>query len=230
MKKKSITALCIALFVAMLTLTSCGEDESSADLCQHRDADDDLLCDNCGEEFEDEKDLTIDSDIQDTPVHIHSMATVEATPATCLEEGNIAYYVCLSCQKSFYDEAGESEAKLADIVISALGHTEVTDAAKAPTCTESGLTEGKHCSTCNAVILKQEEVNALGHTEVTDAAKAPTCTESGLTEGKHCSTCNAVLVEQEVIAALGHSGNMQILKAPTCTDTGLMSEQVRAKH
>ncbi|MBQ2895073.1 MAG: hypothetical protein IJE26_00005, partial [Oscillospiraceae bacterium] len=31
---------------------------------------------------------------------------------------------------------------------SVAGHKEVTDAAAAPTCTESGLTEGKHCSVC----------------------------------------------------------------------------------
>ena len=69
--------------------------------------------------------------------------------------------------------------------IPALGHAEVTDPAVDPTCTESGLTEGKHCSVCSEVIVAQQSVNALGHTEVIDNAKAPTCTESGLTEGKH---------------------------------------------
>ncbi len=66
---------------------------------------------------------------------------------------------------------GEKETK----TVAALGHTEVVDAAKAATCTEDGLTEGKHCSKCNTVIVKQESVAALGHTEVVDAAKAATC-------------------------------------------------------
>lgn len=75
------------------------------------------------------------------------------------------------------------------------------------TCTETGLTEGKHCSVCSTVLVKQEEVAALGHTEVTDAAVAPTCTETGLTEGKHCSVCNTVLVAQTEIPTTAHGFN-----------------------
>ena len=101
------------------------------------------------------------------------------------------------------------------------GHVEIVDAAKSPTCTESGLTEGKHCSVCNEILVKQESVAALGHTEVVNEAKAPTCTEAGLTEGKHCSVCNEILVKQESVAALGHTEVVDTGKAPTCTEAGL---------
>ena len=85
----------------------------------------------------------------------------------------------------------------------AIPHTEVVDKAVEPTCTETGLTEGKHCSVCSAVLVEQEVVKAKGHTEVIDKAVEPTCTKTGLTEGKHCSVCGEVLVEQEVVPALG---------------------------
>lgn len=44
----------------------------------------------------------------------------------------------------------------------ALGHVEIIDVAVEPTCTEPGLTAGKHCSRCNEVLVKQQTVNARG--------------------------------------------------------------------
>lgn len=55
------------------------------------------------------------------------------------------------------------------------GHTEVTDAAVAATCTETGLTEGKHCSVCSEVLVAQEEVAALGHTFLEGGGPCSVC-------------------------------------------------------
>lgn len=99
-------------------------------------------------------------------------------------------------------------------------HDSVVDAAVAPTCTEKGLTEGSHCSVCNAVIVAQEEVAALGHNPVIDNAVPNSCTESGLTEGSHCSRCEEVLVAQQEVPA-GHNPVTDDPVDPTCTEKGL---------
>ena len=97
----------------------------------------------------------------------------------------------------------------------------VSDKAEEPTCTKTGLTEGKHCSVCNAVLVAQTTILAKGHTEVVDPAVAATCTKAGLTEGKHCSVCNEVIVAQTVVPAKGHTEVVDPAVAATCTKTGL---------
>ncbi len=100
-------------------------------------------------------------------------------------------------------------------------HRIVIDLAKAPTCTELGLTEGSHCAVCGAILKVQEEIPATGHTAIADEAKAPTCIESGLTEGSHCAVCGTILIAQEEIPATGHTVIADEAKAPTCTEPGL---------
>lgn len=62
----------------------------------------------------------------------------------------------------------------------------VTDAAVAATCTESGLTEGKHCSVCNEVLVAQTEIPALGHEFVNYVYNNDATTEADGTETATC--------------------------------------------
>ncbi len=132
------------------------------------------------------------------------------TPVTCTEDGYTTY-TCTRCKDSYKDD-----------VVPHTGHKSVIDEAVAPSCTDTGLTEGQHCSECGEVTLKQEVVDALGHTEVIDEAVAPSCTETGLTEGKHCSVCNEILKAQEVVSAAGHKlgEDADCTHAQTCTVCG----------
>ncbi len=100
-------------------------------------------------------------------------------------------------------------------------HDEVVDPAASPTCTETGLTEGSHCSKCGAIIKVPEIVPALGHSPETIPAKEATCTETGLTEGSKCSVCGEMLTAQEETPAKGHTPEVIPAKEATCTETGL---------
>ena len=133
---------------------------------------------------------------------------------TCTENGIITYIA------NFKNNAFKSQTKIVDGK-KATGHKVVVDQGKKATCTEDGLTEGKHCSVCKEVIKKQEVIPATGHKVVVDQAKEATCAENGLTEGSHCSVCNEVIKKQEVIPATGHKEALDSAKEATCTNTGL---------
>ena len=134
-----------------------------------------------------------------TEAHVCSFGEWKTTKeATCTEDG----------EQERACACGEKETQSLDMI----PHTETIDAAVNPTCTETGLTEGKHCSVCETVHVAQETGAALGHTEVIDAAVAPTYTTKGKTAGSHCATCNTIFHKQNNIATIWSGNKIQPTK------------------
>jgi len=154
----------------------------------------------------------------------HRYGTVKVTPATCTEAG----YVTIECGDcDFVASSLNGDQAALDYLaanpyfkLDPKGHTEVVDAAVAPTCTATGLTEGKHCSVCNEVLVAQTVVAATGH-DYTTVVTAPTCTEQGYTTYT-CTKGDHTYVDNYVDAT-GHSAGSVVVEnnvAPTCTTAG----------
>ena len=114
-------------------------------------------------------------------------------------------YLCELCG-NYYGEANDNH----DIVI---------DEAKEPTCTETGLTEGQHCTRCDDKTVAQEVVPALNHkgTLVQVEAKAKTCTTVGWEAYEYCTACDYTTY---VEIPASHEIVKVNAKAKTCKEAG----------
>ena len=89
--------------------------------------------------------------------------------------------------------------------VSALGHSEVIDAAVPATCTTTGLTEGKHCARCNEVIVAQQTVE-VSHDYVNYI----------------CRACGATAYSKGLEYISKGDGTCYVFGIGTCTDTDIV--------
>ena len=136
------------------------------------------------------------------------------TEATCTEAA-VYYKSCAVCGASSKGTEFEAAFSYGE----ALGHDEVVDSRQEPTCTEDGLTEGKHCDRCKLVLVEQTTIPALGHNVKNGTVtKEPTCTEDGEQVGT-CERCGATDIIGKV-EKLGHHEVTVSGTAPTCAEAG----------
>lgn len=107
--------------------------------------------------------------------HVWNDGIITKEP-TCIETGEKTY-TCTVCGKIKREE------------IPAVGHIEIKDEAVDPTCEESGLTEGSHCSVCGVVIKKQEEIPALGHKFTKKKVVSQATVFRAARQEYECTTC-----------------------------------------
>ena len=145
---------------------------------------------------------------------------VSNNDATCTEDGT----------KTAKCDRCEETSTITDVG-SAKGHLVVTDPEVPAKCTETGLTEGSHCSVCGVVLVTQAIVPALGHSLNHVEAVSVACETEGNIEYWNCGTCGRyysnldatieITVGDTVIPATGHVHLMATeANAPTCETAG----------
>ena len=138
------------------------------------------------------------------PVHQHSYTSQVTEEATCNKTG-LKTYTCSGCGDSYTEEIAKK------------GHTEVVDAAVSASCTQTGKTEGSHCSECGEVICAQEEIPKTPHNYEERVTKPATCQETGI-KTKTCRECQAE--ETGEIAKIPHTEEIDPAVAASCTQAG----------
>lgn len=151
--------------------------------------------------------------------HTHAMVKTDAVEPTCNEAGNVAYYTCTKCNKTYSDEAGTRE--ITDVTVPATNNhleTEVRGAVEATEESE-GYTGDTYCKKCGAKVTTGSVIPVLPHTHImvkTDAV-APTCEEEGNVAYYTCTKCNKTYSDEVgtneitnvVVEATGHTAGSE---------------------
>ena len=143
-------------------------------------------CSVCGKKFSDPNgtaEITNISDPND-PAR-HSLVKTDEKAPTCTDNGNTAYWTCTECKNIFSDDAGLNPTTLADVTVSATGHTWSND------WSSDGTGHWHDCVNANCPITENnQKVGYAAHTPGADATE---------TTPQTCDVCG-----YELAPALGH--------------------------
>ena len=167
-----------------------------------------------------------------TAAHKDEQLTLhEAKEATCIAEGNKAYYTCSGCEDWYEDETGRVKITNKDSVKIAIDST-AHDYDEGRTTKEAKCTEpGEKTYTCknDSKHTKTETIPAKGHKMTKHDAKEATCEEDGNIDYYTCSSCNKIFKDETgvaettiadtVVKAKGHDWGEWIETIPATKET-----------
>ena len=143
-------------------------------------------CSVCGKKFSDPNGTNEITNIADPndPAR-HSLVKTDEKAPTCTDNGNRAYWTCTECRNIFSDDAGLNQTTLADVTVSATGHTWSND------WSSDGTGHWHDCVNANCPITENnQKVGYAAHTPGADATE---------TTPQTCDVCG-----YELAPSLGH--------------------------
>jgi len=143
-------------------------------------------CSVCGKKFSDPNGTAEITNIADSndPAR-HSLVKTDEKAPTCTDNGNRAYWTCTECRNIFSDDAGLNPTTLAEVTVSATGHTWSND------WSSDGTGHWHDCVNANCPITENnQKVGYAVHTPGADATE---------TTPQTCDVCG-----YELAPALGH--------------------------
>ena len=143
-------------------------------------------CSVCGKKFSDPNGTAEITNIADPndPAR-HSLVKTDEKAPTCTDNGNRAYWTCTECRNIFSDDAGLNPTTLADVTVSATGHTWSND------WSSDGTGHWHDCVNANCPITENnQKVGYAVHTPGADATE---------TTPQTCDVCG-----YELAPSLGH--------------------------
>lgn len=162
----------------------------------------------------------------------HSTRFVAADPATCTEDGTVAYYHCSVCGGDWSDKA-LTVALTAEELVDPAGHKNVTEVEEnAPSCTEDGNIAYWHCAACGKyfsdsalttqITEADTKLSARGHSDLayadngdgTHDGVCPKCSTAVVDDAPHAYAdgvciCGAVCTEQTELSFFNKSLSLQ---------------------